>query len=357
MREIIEDIQKWKNQGKNIAVATIVKAEGSPMRPIGSKMAVTSDQQITGSVTGGCIEGAVYEEAQEVIASGRPKMLHYGVASDQNPWEVGLSCGSSLDVFVEALQTPAWQTLYQPMQSAIDERRMLACVTLLNGEMIGAKMIVRPDGTKEGSLGSDPLDHAALEVAQQQMSARDPKTVKLEGDLEAFVDVFQPPFRLMIVGAGHIGIPLVSLARVLGFYTIVIDPRKAYATRERFPDADELILEWPSDAIKRLQPDQGTYIAVVSHDDKLDNPALAEALQSNAAYVGVLGTKRNVPKRLNILRELGVNEAQMKKLHAPIGLDIGAVPPEEIALSVLAEMVAVHHGRSFSGQPEIKSIL
>jgi len=357
MREIIEDIQKWKAQNKAVAIATIVKADGSPMRPIGSKMAVTPDQQISGSVTGGCIEGAVYEEAQDVLRSGKPKMLHYGVANDQTPWEVGLSCGSSLDVFVESLQTPAWQTAYAPILSGLTEKRLMACVTLLNGEQAGAKLLVHQDGSVESSLGSPQLDQAALEAAQRQMQTRDPKTIKLAEGLEAFVDVFQPPFRLMIVGAGHIGIPLVELAKVLGFHTIVIDPRKAFATRERFPDADELILEWPSDAIERLAPDQGTYIAVVSHDDKLDNPALAVALKSNAAYVGVLGTKRNVPKRMDIMREMGVNEEQLKKMHAPIGLDIGAVPPEEIALSVLAEMVAIHHGRENNGKTQQKSAI
>jgi xanthine dehydrogenase accessory factor len=136
-----------------------------------------------------------------------------------------------------------------------------------------------------------------------------------------------------------------------------LDPRKAYATRERFPDADELILEWPSEAIEKLNPDQGTFIAVVSHDDKLDNPALAAALKSKAAYVGVLGTKRNVPKRLDALRELGVSEEQLTRLHAPIGLNIGAVQPEEIALSVLAEIVAIHHGLESQGEIRQKSII
>jgi len=357
MREIIEDIQKWKAQQKAIAVATIVKANGSPMRPIGSKMAVTPDQQIAGSETGGCIEGAVYEEAQEVIRSGKPRMLHYGIASDQTPWEIGLSCGSSLDVFVESLQTPAWQMAYAPIQTTLNEKRLLCSVTLLNGEQAGAKLLVNQDGTATGSLGSAALDKAALDAARQQMSSHDPKTVTLAEGVEAFVDVFLPPFRMILVGASHVAIPLVELARVLGFTTIVLDPRKAFATRERFPNADELILEWPSDALERLKPDKGTYIAVTSHDDKLDNPALAAALKTDAAYVGVLGTKRNVPKRLEVLRELGVSEEQLKKLYAPIGLEIGAVQPEEIALSVLSEMVAVHHGHYRSEEIQKKSVI
>lgn len=357
MRDIAEDIKKWKSQNKVVAVATIVKADGTPMRPIGSKMAVTSEQQITGSVTGGCIEGAVYEEAQEVLNNGKPKILRYGVVSEEKPWEIGLSCGSSLSVFVESLQTPAWQHSFNPIMDILEKNELLACVTLMDGDQAGAKLLVWPDGRTQGSLGNSELDHAGQKAALLQLNTRDPKTVKLSTETEAFVDIFIPPARLIIVGAGHIGIPLVGLAKTLGYRTLVVDPRKTYNTRERFPDADELILEWPSEAIEKLKPDQGTFIAVVSHDDKLDNPALAAALKSKAAYVGVLGTKRNVPKRLDVLREMGVSEEQLKHLHAPIGLNIGAVQPEEIALSVLAEIVAVHHGLERQGEFSPKSII
>ena len=357
MREIVEDIKKWKSQNKAVAIATIVKANGSPMRPIGSKMAVTTDNQITGSVTGGCIEGAVYDEAQEVITSGKPKMLRYGVVSEERPWEIGLSCGSSLSVFVESLQTEAWQQSVNPIMDVLSKNELMACVTLFDGDNAGSKLLVWPDGHSQGTLGSPELDKSAQKAAMNQLITRDPKAVKLSEEIEAFVDIYIPPARLIIVGAGHIGIPLVGLAKVLGFRTIVVDPRSAYANRERFPDVDELILEWPSEAIEKLNPDQGTFIAVVSHDDKLDNPALAAALKSKAAYVGVLGTKRNVPKRLDALRELGVTEEQLARLHAPIGLEIGAVQPEEIALSVLAEIVAVHHGSERQGEIRQKSVI
>lgn len=357
MREIAEDIKKWIDLGKPVAIATIVKANGSPMRPIGSKMAVTDDQQITGSVTGGCIEGAVYDEAQEVIASGKTKMLRYGVVSEERPWEIGLSCGSSLSVFVESLQTPVWQQSFAPIMDVLDKNELLACVTLFDGDNAGSKLLVWPDGRTRGSLGSPELDKSGQKAALNQLVTRVPKAVKLSDEVEAFVDIYIPPARLIIVGAGHIGIPLVGLAKVLGFRTIVVDPRKAYANRERFPDVDELILEWPSEAIEKLNPDQGTFIAVVSHDDKLDNPALAAALKSKAAYVGVLGTKRNVPKRLDALRELGITEEQLAHLHAPIGLEIGAVQPEEIALSVLAEIVAIHHGLEHQVEIRQKSVI
>lgn len=357
MREISEEIKKWKGQGKSVAVATIVKANGSPMRPLGSKMAVTPDQQIAGSVTGGCIEGAVYEEAQQVIRSGKPRIVRYGVASDQTPWEIGLSCGSSLDVLVESLQTPVWQDVYALIQDALDQNQLLACATLISGDDLGAKLLVWPDGRTQGSLGSTALDDAALAAVLHQFISQDATNLKLDiagQEAEIFIDVFVPPARLIIVGAVHIAIPMATLAKTLGFTTLVVDPRKTYNTRERFPDADELVLEWPSDALEKLKPDTGTFVAVVSHDDKLDNPALAVALKSPAKYVGVLGTKRNIPKRLDALRELGVSEEDLKRLHAPIGLDIGSVQPEEIALSVLAEIIAVRHGR---GEDRSKSVL
>jgi xanthine dehydrogenase accessory factor len=360
MREISEEIKKWKQQGKPVAVATIVKANGSPMRPLGSKMAVTPDQQIAGSVTGGCIEGAVYEEAQQVLQSGKPRIVRYGVASDERPWEIGLSCGSSLDVLIESLQTLAWEQVYQPIQEALEHNQLLVCATLLSGDHLGAKLLAWADGSTFGTLGSQALDAAALEAIRLQFITQDSSNVKLDvaGETaEIFIDVFTPPARLIIVGAVHIAIPMVTLAKALGFTTLVIDPRKTFATKERIPNADELIIEWPSDALEGLKIDQGTYVAVVSHDDKLDNPALAVALKSPAKYVGVLGTKRNIPKRLDALRELGVGEEELKKLHAPIGLDIGAVQPEEIALSVLAEILAVRHGRDRNGEAHTKSIL
>jgi xanthine dehydrogenase accessory factor len=163
------------------------------------------------------------------------------------------------------------------------------------------------------------------------------------GAQEVFVDVFSPPDRMMVIGAVHVAIPLVTLAKTLGYRTIVIDPREAFATRERFPHVDELITEWPSDALKKLRPDESTYVVVISHDEKLDNPALSVALVSPARYVGVLGAHKNLGKRQAVLREMGVTDEQLARLQAPIGVRLGAVSPEEIALSILAAMVAAKH--------------
>jgi len=345
MREVFAEIESWRREGKPVAIATNVKKDGVLLRPLGAKMAVTTVQDIAGSVTGGCIEGMVYEEAQAVIKSGAPKFLHYGVTSEETPWEVGLSCGGSLDVFVESLDSPQWRALYPTLKNCLDENRLAAVGTVIAGDGLGNKILVWPDGRSLGSLGSAMLDADVVNWAREQMRVQETGWRSF-GAAEVFVDVLSPPSRMIVIGAVHIAIPLAALAKTLGYRTIVIDPREAFATRERFPASrvDELITEWPSDALEKLRPDESTYIAAISHDEKLDNPALAVALASRARYVGVLGTRKNLGKRFAALRELGVTDEQLARLHAPIGMRLGAVSPEEIALSILAAMVAAKHG-------------
>jgi xanthine dehydrogenase accessory factor len=343
MREVIKAIEAWKQEGRAIAIATNVKKEGSSLRPLGAKMAVTNGQKIAGSVTGGCIEGAVYEEAMGVLQSGEPKLLHYGVPAEETPWEVGLSCGGTLDVFIEALDSKGWQEVYPVLRKCLETNQRVAAVTVIAGRGLGSKMLVWPDGRTFGSLGSTDLDKEAARWAQKQVLTKDSDWTHL-AESDVFVDVLSPPSRLIVIGAVHIAIPLVALAKTLDFHTIVIDPRKAFATRERFPIVDELVHDWPTTALEKLRPDEGTCIAVISHDEKLDNPALQVALASPACYVGVLGTRKKLSKRLAVLREMGVSEEQLRRLRAPIGLNIGAVLPGEIALAILAEMVSVQHG-------------
>jgi xanthine dehydrogenase accessory factor len=347
MREIINEIETWQKENKPVAIATNVKKEGASLRPLGAKMAVTPFQEIAGSVTGGCIEGAVYEEAQEVINNGQPKLLHYGVVSEESPWEVGLSCGGTLDVLIEKLDSPGWCEIYPALVTCLKENKLAAVATVISGSRLGNKMMICGDGKKVGSLGNTELDVHSTEWIRAQILRQETKwnTIQAAGEqVELFVDVFVPAARLIIIGAVHIAIPLIALAKTLGFHTIVIDPRKAFATRERFPLVDELITEWPSTALQKLHIDEGTYIAALSHDEKLDNPALQIALTSPARYVGVLGTRKNFPKRAAELKEMGVSEAQLERLQSPIGMNLGAVLPDEIALSILAEVVAARHG-------------
>jgi xanthine dehydrogenase accessory factor len=345
MREVIAEIEAWQKEGKSIAIATNVKMNGSSLRPLGAKMAMADGHRIAGSVTGGCIEGAVYEEAMSVLKSGQPKLLHYGVTSDQSPWEIGLSCGTSLNVFVETLDSPAWREIYPALKKCLEENQFVAVATVIAGRGLGNKMLVWLDGQTLGSLGDSRLDAEAAAWTQVQMQRQETGWTHLI-DSDVFVDVMPPPLRLIVVGAVHIAAPLVTLAKALDFHTIVIDPREAFATRERFPHVDELITEWTSVALEKLHPDEGTYVACITHDPKLDNPALKVALASPARYVGVLGTRKKIPQRLEALREMGVTEDQLGRLHAPIGMNIGAILPEEIALSILTDMVSAQHGVS-----------
>ncbi|MEW6287020.1 MAG: XdhC family protein [Chloroflexota bacterium] len=343
MREVIAEIEFWRKAGRQIALAMNVRKDGTSLRPLGAKMAMTTEMEIAGSLTGGCIEGAVYEEAQVVVREGTPRLIRYGVPDDNRPWEIGLSCGSSLEVFIESFHSPAWRDLYPPLKTCLDENQLAAVVTVIAGEGLGSKLLVRSDGRRWGSLGSAALDADAAAWAQERMRIQESGWREFEAR-QVFVDVLPPPARLIIVGAVHIAIPLVSLAKTLGFRTIVVDPRTAFATRERFPHADELRVEWTADALEKLRLDENSYVAVLSHDEKLDNPALKAALASPARYVGVLGARKNVGKRLEALREMGVTEEQLSRLQAPIGMRLGAVDAEEIALSILAAMVAAKHG-------------
>jgi xanthine dehydrogenase accessory factor len=347
MRDVFFEIETWCKQGKPIAIATNVKKEGSSLRPLGAKMAMTNTQEISGSVTGGCIEGAVYEEAQAVIKSGQPKLLHYGVVDSDTPWDVGLSCGGSLDVFVESLDSTTWREIYPELQSCLANNQMAAIATVISGAGLGQKMMIYPNGCTLGSLGNPALNFQVQNWLQHLIDVQETSShTFLEGDeqVEVFGEIIAPAARMVVIGAVHIAIPLVALAKTLGYHTIVIDPRSAFATRERFPHVDELIIEWPSTALEKIHPDEATYIAVISHDEKLDNPALQIALASPARYVGVLGARKNIPKRLAALKESGITDEQLARLHAPIGLNLGAILPDEIALSILAEVVASRHG-------------
>lgn len=347
MREVLAEINAWNKAGKKIAIATNVKRNGMSLRPLGAKMALTPAMEIAGSVTGGCIEGAVYEAGQRVIDTLIPQLLHYGVTSDEKPWDIGLSCGTSLDVFVEAMDSLAWQSLFPAIRTCIEENQLAAIATIIHGPGLGNKLMVWPDGHTLGNLKNAVLNEEVKVCAQQQMSKQETSWSEFalgSEKVEVFVDILEPKSRLIIVGAGHIAIPLVSLANVMGFKTIVVDPREAFANRERFSHADELIKEWPSIALEKLHLDESCYVAVISHDEKIDNPALAVALSHPVRYVGVLGTRKNISKRLAALRELGVNEDQLSKLRAPIGIRLGAILPDEIALSILSEMVTAKHG-------------
>jgi len=342
MREIWSDLKKWQGEGKKIAAATVVKATGSSLRPEGSKMLLGSDGSISGSVTGGCVESAVFEETRAVLDTGKPKLLSYGVTNEQ-AWEVGLSCGGSVDILVESADSPDWQAVEDSITDTLENNQLAAVATTIKGTEPGRKLFLRKDGSRAGSLGSDSLDQELINAIPENWATHPPLPVTLPGGEMVFVDFIVPPPRLVIIGASHIAIPLVALANTLEYRTIVVDARSAFATRERFPHADELIVGWPVEVLEKLNIDAATCVVCLSHDDKQDNPALLYAINSPARYIGALGSKVTTANRMVTLREEGATEEQLKRIHAPVGFKIGARSPAEIALSIMAEIVATSH--------------
>jgi xanthine dehydrogenase accessory factor len=327
VQELFPDIDRWQAQGEKVALATVVATRRSSPRPVGSKLAVSEGGELAGSVSGGCVESDVVLAAQEVLAGGPPRLLTYGITDDM-AIEVGLPCGGEIDVFVEPLQVPA-----------LDESRLVV-LTILSGDEAGAKLLVREDGS---TAGEGPADLAALAPA----ALRTGRSHVIEHDgLTVFADVFGPPPRLLVYGAIDTAEALCRAAKLLGWTTIVADARARFATAERIPSADELLVVWPDEALAQIQPDLGTAIVVLTHDDKFDVPMLIGSLATDAFYVGALGSRRNQERRNELLRDSGVAESDVARIAGPCGLDIGAESPAETALSMLAEILAVRAGRS-----------
>jgi xanthine dehydrogenase accessory factor len=291
------------------------------------------------------VEAAVIEVAQEVIATGHPQLLSYGVADD-TAWEVGLACGGRIQVFVEP--GSAWEKIYPALQVHLQQRDSLAVVSVLSGpeELLGRKRILLEETIRESgdwetdpALGDLPLvDNFRLAVEGLLVSETSDILASEEG-VQYFVEVYPPPARLIIVGAVHLAEYLVEIANLAGFDTIVVDPRRAFATPERFPHARSLLHTWPQEALAGMRLDRSAYVAVLTHDPKLDDPALMVALASQARYVGALGSRRTHRLRVERLSQAGLTGEQIARLHAPIGLDLGGRAPVEIAVSILAEII------------------
>lgn len=342
MRDILSDIDRWRAQSKSIAIATVIQTWGSSPRRAGAKMALTTDGMISGSVSGGCVEGAVCETGVEVLRSNRPQLLHFGVA-DETAWEVGLACGGSIDIFVKPLDSEFFKVL----RSVLMEERPAVVVTLVRGpdQQLGRELLVEENGKVTGTLYSE-FDPKAIQVAKEVLRQGDSRRVMLNDDVEVFMEVILPPPTLIAVGGVHITIALVALAKTLGYRTLVIDPRSAFGNADRFPNVDQLIQAWPDDAFRQIRITRSTAIAMLTHDPKLDDPALKLALPSPAFYVGALGSKTTQAKRRQRLLEEGLADSELERLHGPIGLDIGAGTPEEIAMSIMAEIVATRNSKN-----------
>jgi xanthine dehydrogenase accessory factor len=338
MRDILADLILWTKEDTPIALATVVQTWGSAPRRAGAKMALASDGRIMGSVSGGCVENAVYEAGIESLKTNRSQLLHFGVA-DETAWEVGLACGGSIDIFVKPLD----KNIFEILRSVIENEEPAVHITVIRGpnEILGHELIFHEGRQVHGFPGKE-WDETISKLAQETLASGISQRVVLNEDIEIFLEAILPSPTLIIVGGVHIAISLTSMAKTLGYRTVVIDPRKAWGNKERFPNTDQLIQAWPQDALEQIQVTRSTAIVMLTHDPKIDDPALKIALNSKAFYVGALGSKSTHAKRHERLLEDGISEEQLSRLHAPIGLDIGAQTPEEIALAILSQIVNVH---------------
>lgn len=347
MRDLIQDYDRLTAAGERPGRAVVTSVWGSAPRPEGASMLATKGGVMAGSVSGGCVEGATATEIAAAIERGTPRLVTFGV-SDEKAWEVGLACGGTIKVLVEpAVRPEVLAAARGPGGEVI--------ATVVDGAGAGTWARVREDGTTAGPLtAGDDLASAALDALRRERSG----TVALEtpaGQATVFLEVFPRRPRLVVFGGVHIATALVPLARLLGYRTIVADGRQAFLTRERFPDADELILAWPEEAFERIGLDAGCYVCILSHDPKFDEPALRLALRSPAAYIGAIGSRKTQAKRRDWLRKEGFGEADIARVHGPIGLELGGRTPAETALAILAEMTAVRYlgsgpgGRSGGG--------
>ncbi len=343
MKEILADLDRWLSAGDEIAVATLVRVDGSAPRPPGARLAVTRGGGMAGSVSGGCVESDVYERAMQVLDADRPALATYGI-DDEQAFDVGLSCGGTIHVLIEPFAPgDAWTAA----RKRVEERQPVALATAVAPEDLqGLRLAASPDGGIVGGIAPDLDGEIADEARRWLLEDRSGVIALPSGGADVFVESFTPPARLYIVGATHVAIPLSRMAGELGFAVTVIDARGLFATEERFPNVEAVVRAWPQDALTPQTLDGYSYVVVLSHDPKFDLPALIPALRSEARYIGAMGSRATHERRLAALRAQGFSDADLARIRAPIGLDLGGTRPEEIALAILAEMLAVRHGRA-----------
>ena len=318
MREVMAEYREWRKAKEEVAIATVVETWGSSPRPLGSKMIVSESGKMAGSVSNGCIEGAVFEEAQKVLASGLGKLVEYGVA-DETAFEVGLACGGHIAVFIRKANEVD-DSLCDYLE---EERPCLMETDLAKGEV--ALLLKAPDREQPWQ----------------------------EGDV--FYEPYPRPASMVIVGAIHIAIPLHRLAKLMGYRVTVVDARGAFATKERFPEADEVRVQWPDEALQSLPIDRSTAVVILTHDPKFDLPALRSVLGRGAGYVGAIGSRKTNQNRFDALRAEGFTDAQLAEVHGPIGLDLGGRGAEVTALGIMAEVTAARFGGSGGSMRQVKA--
>ncbi|MEY2773412.1 MAG: dehydrogenase maturation factor, XdhC/CoxF family [Actinomycetota bacterium] len=351
MKEVLDELFAAYQAGDTTAMATVVRTWRSAPRPAGASMLVNVAGEATGSVSGGCVEGAVYELAGEVIANGVPQFEKYGISND-DAFAVGLTCGGILEVFVEQVSKETWPEL-PDLFASVQADQPVAVATVVNGTAhVGKHLVVWPDRIA-GDLGSSRLNSAVgadvlglLESGTTGFLHYGSDGERLEGDLEIFVSTFAPKPRMLVFGAIDFAAAVAKAGKFLGFYVTVCDAREVFATKKRFPDADEVVNDWPHRWLAKQEIDSRTVICILTHDPKFDVPVVIEALKTKAAYIGAMGSRKTHGDRVTRLIEAGVSQADLQRIKSPIGLDLGARTPEETAISIVAEIIQDRWGGS-----------
>jgi xanthine dehydrogenase accessory factor len=328
VKEILDTLDTWRRDGVRVGRAVVIRTYGSAPRPEGAALIYSDDGRIAGSVSGGCVEGAAAEEIARAFESGAWKVVRYGI-SDERAWSVGLACGGNIEVLIQP-DIPA------ESEAAARSAGGVAVITDLAD---GHRFTVSETGTPPADLANDLVD------AAREALLRGTSRVVESDARQFFIEAYPVRPRIVIVGAAEIARALTRLARELGFATAVVDGRAAFATRERFPDADELVVGWLDEVADQINLSANDAVAVLAHDPKLDDPALLEAFRRGCRYVGALGSHKTQGDRRDRLRAAGVSAADIDRLHGPIGLDLGGRAPAETALAILAEIVADRYGR------------
>jgi xanthine dehydrogenase accessory factor len=356
VRDILDPITKWWDANETFGLATVVQTFSSAPREPGAAMAVSTAGEVVGSVSGGCVEGAVYELATEVTASGQPVLRRYGI-SDNDAFAVGLTCGGIIDIFVEPASRGHFAALGE-VAAAVRSGTPVAVATIIDGPgQIGSRRIIWEGDRSQGSLGAgDRLDEAVDDDARGMLAQGltgvrryGPDGERRRDELAVFVQSFAPAPRMLVFGAIDFAAAVAKAGKFLGYQVTVCDARPVFATASRFPDADEVITDWPHRYLAGISTDERTVICVLTHDPKFDVPLLEVALRRPAAYIGAMGSRRTHDDRLARLREAGLAEAELTRLRSPIGLDLGARTPEETAIAIAAELIQLRWGGS--GQP------
>jgi xanthine dehydrogenase accessory factor len=354
MRDVLDDLLRWWQEGQPVGMATVVATWKSAPRPPGATMLVGPDGTVVGSVSGGCVEGAVYDLCQEASADGVPRLQRYGV-SDDDAFSVGLTCGGTIELFVERVDRESFPWLARVAES-IDKGVPIAVLTCIEGppERLGRHLVIGP-GEREGTLGSGRLDDAATDDGRGLLAAGrtgvlhyGPDGQRRGAGLSVLVRAYAPRPRMIVFGAIDFASAVARIGTFLGYRVTVCDARPVFATARRFPDADEVVVDWPhrylAGEAEGGRIDERTVVCVLTHDPKFDVPVLQAALDMPLAYVGAMGSRRTHDDRLARLREAGVGDGALARLASPIGLDLGARTPEETAVSIAAEIIASRWG-------------